>query len=188
MPDGILPDVDFYERLRAYVRRRVPRSFDTDDVVQTVMLRLLESRKPRTLASTRAWLLAAARSAVVDLHRARARAGELIPDSNTILSVESEEGSDITECLLPLLGTLDPEDRTVLQRVDINGESQTGLARELSLSASGLKSRVQRARARLREAVLSRCVVERNARGMPVGPTTCKPGCSPPGSGRNCNR
>jgi RNA polymerase sigma-70 factor (ECF subfamily) len=170
-----LPDSEFYARLRAYVRKRVPSSCDADDVVQTVMVRLLERRGSKTLSSTKAWLLAATRTAVVDLHRDRARSGKPISDGTDLQRAAAEEGSDITECLLPLLATLDPEDRAILQRVEIEGESQARLAHEMSLSVSGLKSRVQRARARLRELVLSRCIVDRNQHGMPVGPATCRP-------------
>jgi RNA polymerase sigma-70 factor, ECF subfamily len=173
-----LADTDFTARLRTYVRRRVSSSSDADDVVQTVLLRLLESGREQSLSSPNAWLLAAARTAIVDHHRARAKSAEAFSDATASSSSQSDVASDITDCLMPLLADLPEEDRTLLRRVDVEGRAQSELARELGLSPSGLKSRVQRARARLREAVLARCVFERDAQGVPVGPATCRPGPS----------
>ncbi|MGE3165465.1 MAG: sigma factor-like helix-turn-helix DNA-binding protein [Planctomycetota bacterium] len=67
-----------------------------------------------------------------------------------------------------MLERLDREDRIVLQRVDMLGESQAEIARELGMSMSGLKSRVQRARQRLRAQLEDCCAVERDRSGRPV--------------------
>jgi RNA polymerase sigma-70 factor (ECF subfamily) len=83
-----------------------------------------------------------------------------------------------------LLGSLDAEDRILLERVDVAHESQVELAQEHSLTPTAMKSRVQRARTRLREAVLARCKVERDAQGRPTGAASCKPG--PGGDACNC--
>lgn len=166
---------EFRARLRRYVEKRVRSSSDADDVVQTVLLRLLETQARGALASPHAWVTAAARSAIVDVLRARAR-----PDAAGTEDVEAgaapevETRDEASECLVPLLALLSAEERSLLERVDVGGEAQSALSRELGLSASGMKSRVQRARARLRDLVLARCQVERDARGEPTGPATCR--------------
>lgn len=175
-----LVENDFLARLRTYVRRRVPSSGDADDVVQTVLLRLIEAKAVGAVSSAHAWLRATARSAIADFHRARARTAQPLEFAEDVADHVAEEQSDITNCLKPLLSALDPDDRAILERVDVRGESQAALARELSLSSSGVKSRVQRARSRLRESVLARCIVERDAEGMPVGPATCRPSSGRP--------
>jgi RNA polymerase sigma-70 factor (ECF subfamily) len=176
---------DFIGPLRTYVRRRVPSSSDADDVVQTVLLRLLESDVEQSLASPTAWVLSAARTAIADHHRSRARSAELLPNTFEIPTSQPEDASDITECLVPLLAGLASDDQALLRRVDLEGESQAALAQEMGLSVSGLKSRVQRARGRLRDAVLSRCEFERDSQGSPIGPATCRPTTSPNGCGCN---
>ena len=173
-----LVENEFTARLRAYVRRRVDSSSDADDVVQTVLLRLLQSGQGPAPTSPDAWLLATARTVIADHFRARARSGEELPESAGIPEGDHEDLSDIGRCLAPLLAGLSSEDRSLLQRVDVAGESQAELAREMGVSPSGLKSRVQRARDRLRNAVLARCEFERDSRGTPVGPATCRPGTS----------
>jgi RNA polymerase sigma-70 factor (ECF subfamily) len=164
---------DFLARLRTFVRRRVPSSSDADDVVQTVLLRLLEARETNDIDSPMSWVLATARTVIADLHRARGRSTMDLPEDASVSAPDDVQ--DITRCLAPLLRTLEAEDRACLERVDVGQESQVALAREYGISTTALKSRVQRARERLREAVLSRCRVERDALGAPTGPASCKP-------------
>lgn len=173
---------EFSTRLRTWVRGRVPSSADADDVVQTVLLKLVESGRAESITSTHAWLRATARNVIADLHRSRASRSTDSAEVTDVASVGQGEDAEIARCLGPLLARLEPADRDVIQRVDVDGESQAALARELELSASGLKSRVQRARARLRDAVLARCVVEFDGRGRPVGAPSCRPG----GDGGRC--
>lgn len=171
---------DFLTRLSGWVRRRVPSSADADDVVQSVLVRFVETRGRRELSSPHAWLRTAARHAIADLHRARSRNGagstELEPVEH-VRDPKSDEHDDRAEaaaCLAPLLATLPEEERRLLTRVDVEGESQTAIARELGLSKSGLKSRVQRARTKLRDALLASCIVERDRSGRPFGAATCR--------------
>lgn len=88
---------------------------------------------------------------------------------------------ELARCLEPLLAELEPRDREILQRVEIEGEAQVELARELALPLSTLKSRVQRARRRLRERYESCCALELDGRGVPLGcaprAQDCGPGC-----------
>src|SRR5687768_11405427 len=64
--------------------------------------------------------------------------------------------------------SLSADDRQVLTRIDLNGESQADLARELGVSHSGIKSRVQRARRRLRDVFEACCSVAQDVRGKPI--------------------
>jgi RNA polymerase sigma-70 factor (ECF subfamily) len=177
-----LLDDEFLARLRAYVRKRVRSAVDADDLVQTVVLRLLEARESSEIESAHAWVLSTARTAITDFHRARARAAESL--AQEVAASAPEDESEITQCLGALLGSLDAEDRILLERVDVAHESQVELAQEHSLTPTAMKSRVQRARTRLREAVLARCKVERDAQGRPTGAASCKPG--PGGDACNC--
>lgn len=172
----VADESEFSARLRTWVRGRVPSSADADDVVQTVLLKLVESGRVESLTSTHAWLRATARNVIADLHRSRASRSADSAEVADVASAEEDDDAEISRCLGPLLARLEPADRDVIQRVDVDGVSQAALARELALSASGMKSRVQRARARLRDAVLARCVVEFDGRGRPVGAPSCRPG------------
>lgn len=169
------------ERLRAFVSRRVPAGVDPDDVVQDVLARMLAHADQVPPGKVQAWALTAARNAVVDLLRRRR------PSTVEAASVPAprpeEDATDLAACMRPLLGTLDERDRWVLEQVDAAGRSQAELARELGVTASTLKSRVQRARQRLRAVLEQCCQVEVDRRGAPLdarrregGSCECEPG------------
>lgn len=160
------------ERLRVYVSRRVAPG-DAEDVVQSVMVKLLEHRDDIGRDSVRAWLFAVTRNAVAEHYRRLRPAVDL----DSFGDVPEREGADpseraiggLTDCLQPMLRTLPAADADVLRRIDLEGESQVTLAGALGVPASTLKSRVQRARAKLRSAFDACCAIELSRDGQPVG-------------------
>lgn len=149
------------ERLRAFAARRVPAA-EADDIVQSVMLKLLERRSEVARESVRAWLFTVTRNAVAEYYRRR-------PDAVGVDHLERFEAGvadrgdaaigALVDCLDPMLGLLSESDAAILRRVDLEGEAQTDIARDLGLSVSTVKSRVQRARARLRAAFDACCSI-----------------------------
>jgi RNA polymerase sigma-70 factor (ECF subfamily) len=90
----------------------------------------------------------------------------------------------------PLLASLGQADREALRLVEVDGVTQVDAARRLGLSVSGMKSRVQRARARLRAVVDACCRLELDRRGGLIayerrigsGCGSCEPSCQPGGA------
>jgi RNA polymerase sigma-70 factor, ECF subfamily len=165
--DTNLLTAEFLTRLRAFVRRRVGRDEDADDVVQDVLAKLVTKGEAVPDEAVHAWLFTVARRAAIDRFRTRkefaemsaeATAPELGPDDGTA-------AAELARCLDPMLARLRDEEKEILSRVDMGGESQAAIARELGVSVSAVKSRVQRARARLRAALETCCAVERDRRG-----------------------
>jgi RNA polymerase sigma-70 factor (ECF subfamily) len=178
------------QRLRSFIRRRVRSDAEADDVLQDVLAKLVERGADVSDASLQAWLWTVARRAVIDRARAarsrEAAAEDFAADLSEYAAETPDESAlrELAACTAPMLATLDREDRELLERVDLAGESQADLARALGLSSSGLKSRVQRARVKLREQFERCCVIERDVRGLPHevrsrpgGP--CGPSCGP---------
>ncbi len=170
--EAAAPDLtdEFLSRLRAFVRRRVRTEHDADDVVQDVLAKLLRHDAAVRAGSVHAWLFTTARRAIIDRARAERRDAAL-PDgdlSGDHLAGDPSASADLARCLEPMMASLDSDDRALLERVDKKGESQAALARELGISASGLKSRVQRARRRLRAVLEDCCAVDRDGRGAPA--------------------
>jgi RNA polymerase sigma-70 factor, ECF subfamily len=82
-----------------------------------------------------------------------------------------------------MLRTLPSSDAVLLQRVDLGSESQTELAVSLGIPLSTLKSRVQRARTKLRSAFDTCCAIELSREGVPID-IDRGAGCAP--SARSC--
>jgi RNA polymerase sigma-70 factor (ECF subfamily) len=158
----------FREQLRGFVRRRVLSDADADDVTQDVLTRLVQHGPPAS-GSVHAWLYTVARNVIIDRTRTRRHPVGLdvveLPEPPQVVDGAERE---LARCLRPMMATLSAEDRHVLERVDLEGLSQTDLAHELGLSLSGAKSRVQRARHRLRTTLEGCCAIDHDARGTPI--------------------
>jgi RNA polymerase sigma-70 factor (ECF subfamily) len=174
---------DLGQRLRAYVARRV-KPADADDIVQSVMVKLLERRGDVEADSVRAWLFAVTRNAVAEHYRQHRPSVELEAFGD-IANADVSDPSDrtiaaLTDCLEPMFLTLGESDADVLRKVDLDGIPQITLAATLGVPLSTLKSRVQRARTKLRAAFDGCCEIERARGGAPIsferGPA-CEPHC-----------
>ena len=158
-------------RLRAYVSRRVIPA-DADDIVQSVMVKLLERRGEIKGDSVRAWLFAVTRNAIAEYYRQKrpAIALDALPDLAETDSSDAAERTiaALSDCLEPMLGTLSEADAGVLRKVDLEGQSQIELAASLGVPLSTLKSRVQRARAKLRATLDVCCAFDLSHGGAPI--------------------
>ena len=98
-------------------------------------------------------------------------------------TAENEERRAIAElagCVRPLLARLSPQDAQALTLTEIEGITQGEAARRLQLSTSGMKSRVQRARQRLKGVFEECCRLQFDVRGTVVSYEQRAPGaCTP---------
>ena len=74
----------------------------------------------------------------------------------------------MARCLAPVLGRLGAADQEAIRLTEIEGLRLADAARRVRVSLPGMKSRVQRARRRLREAMLACCHVALDGRGAPI--------------------
>lgn len=163
---------EFHDPLRRFVANRVIDPADVDDVLQDVYLRLVEHRDSlRAVEHLRGFLHHVARNAIADLHRRRARsatrdrkfAGE--PDEAEATGDSPEGGREfLAACLAPIVRRLDEPYREAISLVELDGLTQAEAADRVGISLSGMKSRVQRGRERLRALVLACCEVELDRR------------------------
>jgi RNA polymerase sigma-70 factor, ECF subfamily len=172
--------LEFRPRLRAFVTRRVSNGADADDIVQFVFLQM-----HRTLADIRsgeriqAWLYSTARRAIADHYRSDRRrrevpAGDVMdldalrPGSEAPTGDAGGVRQDVASCLAPLVDGLPPPDRDAIVLTGFQGFRIADAAARAGLSLTGMKSRVQRARRKLRKAMLDCCHVALDARGTPT--------------------
>lgn len=159
--------------LRRFIARRVHPS-DVDDVLQAVFLRL-HTRLGTVADGERVtgWIYTVTRNVIVDHHRSAQRrrevaVPELPPERHPVLEAEDDDGAaerELAGCLRPLLTDLPPAQAAALQLVEVEGLSQVEAARVAGISVPGMKSRVQRGRARLRDLLLACCEVAQDPRG-----------------------
>lgn len=149
----------FSARLGQFIRARVTDPVTAEDVLQDVFVklqkRLDEFRDP---AKIEGWLFLVARNAVIDHYRTAKPTLEL-PESLPV-ELPATEAIEIEELhvkLRQIIDRLPKEYHQAFVLTTFEGFSQEDLARHLGISLSGAKSRVQRARAKLKEMLLEFC-------------------------------
>jgi RNA polymerase sigma-70 factor (ECF subfamily) len=176
--------VELRTRLRSFVAPRIrDDASSVDDLVQEILLRLHRGLpKLRDAERLDAFSYRVARNAIADHFRTRRREQPIAPEDLEDHAVAADESgvgrAELARCLGPLVDRLDPNYREALLRTDLGDLSQAEAARRLELSAPGMRSRVQRGRAQLHEALAQCCSVELDAasqidRVKRVGPCAC---------------
>jgi len=151
---------DRHEReLRGFLVRQVGDPVLAEDLLQDVFLRALaQGSRFCNLADTRAWLFRVARNRVVDHHRTQ-RDQVPVPEQLADEVEVPEAVAGLAACLPRALAELPPEDADAIRRCDLDGMTQAEYARALGLSLPAAKSRVQRARRRLKAHLKDACQV-----------------------------
>lgn len=158
--------------LEQFVARRTTSRQDAEDVVQDVFLRIhqaLETSGP--IDRMDAWVYRIARNAVIDRYR-RARPVDAL-EGDLPVEVDDSEVDELREalgaCLAPFVDQLPEPYATAVRMIEIEDVTQVEAARLAGISVSGMKSRVQRGRARLRDLVDACCRFELDGRGKVIG-------------------
>jgi RNA polymerase sigma-70 factor (ECF subfamily) len=159
----------YSRRLLAFIRSRVANPADAEDILQEVFIRIHrhlcclpepEWNKPES------WIYQIARHLIIDHYRRQHMLIE-IPES---LPAEPDLSEDDPEAVLALslrqlIDELPEPYRQALILTEYQGLSQKQLAEQVGISLSGAKSRVQRARGKLRDILLQCCHFEFDRRG-----------------------
>jgi RNA polymerase sigma-70 factor (ECF subfamily) len=152
---------DFHAKLRSFTLQHVSDPDIVDDILQDVYLKIHahidELRDSDRLES---WIFQVTRNAIADHYR-RAHPQDELPDSLPApADEEPDAASELAASIGDMLRCLPRKYRQALELTDMQGLSQAKLAERLNISVSGAKSRVQRAREKLKEALLDCCHFE----------------------------
>lgn len=149
--------------LRGYLRHRVADAEAADDVLQDVFVKAMrQGRAFCTLDNPRAWLFQVARNAVVDRLRVLRKLEPLTDELAESTPLNSEPIAPIAAlsgCVARTLSELLPEDAAILRACDLEGQAQRAFAESHGLSLPAAKSRLLRARQRLRDRLTTVCQV-----------------------------
>jgi len=159
----------FHSKLYRFIAGWVPDPDTAEDILQDVYLKIhakIDSLREEDRLES--WIYQITRNAITDYYR-RARPQDELSE---LLPAPEAEGPDamqqLAESVRGMLDCLPDKYRQAIALTDIEGLTQVEMARQLGLSVSGAKSRVQRAREKLREAFLDCCHFEFDRLGMVV--------------------
>jgi len=147
--------------LHAYIKKRVSDPEDANDLLQEILIKshryCMEQKKVQHL---KPWLYQIANHAIIDYHKGKNRleissqVPETIEDDPYLVSV------DVSNYIEPLIRLLPDLYGGAIILSDLKGEKQQAIAEKMKLSLSATKSRIQRAREKLKEKFLACCEIE----------------------------
>lgn len=151
----------FREPLKSFIAKRISNEANAEDMVHDVFLKIhgrIETlQEPDKLP---AWIYQIARNSIIDFYRKNHQ----ITNSDDLLEIEEEESinppEDLSRVVQSMVEKLPPQDKEALLLSDFQGMKQSEIAQQLGISLSGAKSRVQRARKKLKELLLECCHFE----------------------------
>jgi RNA polymerase sigma-70 factor (ECF subfamily) len=151
--------------LRAWARRRLGNAAETDDLMQDLFLKSLrQGERFCSVRNAHAWLFEVARNILADRYRV-ARDTVEMPDDLPSPLVEVDTVDSLTACLPRVLSELSAEDRDAITQCDLLGVPQADFAADRGLKLSTAKSRLQRARHRLKVQMTQVCQVQLEPNG-----------------------
>jgi RNA polymerase sigma-70 factor, ECF subfamily len=149
--------------LRAYLRHRLSDEAAADDVLQDVFVKALRHQSAFcSLDNPRAWLFQVARTTLVDRVRTEHSAEPIEDYQDQLVAPTPESISPVdalAACIATVLNRLPAADAAILRACDIHGQSQRDFADAHALSLPAAKSRLLRARQRLRDQLVLACGV-----------------------------
>jgi RNA polymerase sigma-70 factor (ECF subfamily) len=154
------------EEVRRFLAHRCGCAAEADDLLQEVFLRVVvQGAAFCRVENSRAWLLQVARNLLIDRLRLTKAQVPLPDDLSAEAPQEIEPVDLLSHCLPRVLSELSPEDRAAIVSCDIEGMTQKTFAERQGLSLPAAKSRVLRARSRLRAQLSEACRLEFDEQG-----------------------
>ena len=131
-----------------------------EDLLQDTFLKAMRQGESFcSIENPRAWLFQVARNALIDQGR-RLKPQEALSDALAAPIPEERDPVDALDgCLAKTLSEMSPEDREIIEQCDLQGVKQQSFADMHGLGLPAVKSRLQRARKRLRESLILNCQV-----------------------------
>ncbi len=159
---------DFHTPLQQFIRRHVSDEVTAEDVLQDVFLKIHQHVETlKDVKKLESWIYQIARNAIIDAYRSNRPITTL--EATEVLALPEELPNDdivseLLPCIRAIVRSLPEHDRQALVLTEYQGLTQKELSERLGLSFSGAKSRVQRAREKLKQHLLECCHFELDRR------------------------
>jgi len=150
---------EFNAQLKFFILKRIPDEQSAEDILQDVFLKIHSHIDTlRNEEKLQGWIYQIARNAIRDHYRTY-KAMSPLPE--TLDVAEDLPGDDLVAELVPcikeMVDNLPNDYRDALSLTEYQGLTQRELGEKLGISLSGAKSRVQRAREKLKTTLLDCC-------------------------------
>jgi RNA polymerase sigma-70 factor (ECF subfamily) len=156
----------FHRELENFILKKVKDKVIAKDILQDVFVKIhlhLHAIKDQTKLTS--WIYQLTRNTIYDYYRKLEVVAEEkeIPQEVPDISIHDEQG--LEKCVLPFINQLPSKYKEALVFTDIKGMSQIQMAEQLQITYSSAKSRVQRARQKLKVLFTDCCLIQSDVYG-----------------------
>ncbi|MBO8156329.1 MAG: RNA polymerase sigma factor SigZ [Bacillaceae bacterium] len=163
---------EFKDKLKTFILKRVSHPQDAEDLLQEVFLKIHSYEGAlEEIDRMESWIYQITRNTIIDYYRKKGRKQEISMNENIEGTLEEKADTEdnlndvVSNWIKEMIQSLPAHDRQALILTEFQNYKQKELADELGLSLSGAKSRVQRARKRLKKALQECCHLELDSFG-----------------------
>ena len=171
---------DFSDQLKGFIFKKVKDEDAANDILQDVFLKIMEhSDKVAQAQNIQQYIYGIARNSTIDFFRKQSNTSDY-SDTTAIFTEEEDTTLNTTIadcCVKPFIAQLPEKYRYALVRSELEHISQKELAKELDISYSGAKSRVQRGKEKLKALIMGCCNMPSDTYGNLQASTSNNCGC-----------
>lgn len=159
---------DFRNELLSYIKKKVKDDYIAEDILQEVFIKIYKSiDKLKDQSKLKAWLYRITQNTIIDFYRKKKYIPELDKLENVPVIQYSEDNmnEEVEECVKYMLHQLPDKYKQPLKLYEFNKMKHEEISKKLNLSLSASKTRVQRARNKLKKMLLECCEFELDSYG-----------------------
>lgn len=157
---------EFHERLLGFIKKRVNHDELAKDMLQEVFIKIhqgIDSIQDEKRITS--WVYQITRNTIIDHFRKKKELTAELPTNDVLPEELEDQFVDFTHCVAPFIKQLNEKDQEILKTVSFGNVSQKEYAEHQNISYSTAKSRVQRAREKLKESFIACCNIESDVYG-----------------------
>lgn len=156
-----------YKQISAYVRKLSSTSEHIDEVTQEVFLKIHHSIGTlKNEEKLKPWLNRIVYTTLMDYYK---REKNYVLENTMGLELQQDEAynhnDELINCIMGLLQLLPEQERDLLKAVEIDQMKQTEYAKQYNIKLSTVKSRVQRAKQKIKDQISSNCNLQMDKYG-----------------------
>lgn len=155
---------DFSKPLKGFIKKHVNNHQDVEDILQNVFYKVHSNiGSLKDADKIQAWVYKIAGNAIIDYYRSnkvQLDSYESIDEIQSVIEQDNNSNKEIALCVKAMIMHLPEKYKQALLLTEYQNLTQKQLGEKLGLSVSGAKSRVQRAREKLKEMLLGCCHLE----------------------------
>lgn len=157
---------ELQQRLLQFIRSRVANESDAEDILQDSFQAMQKNaHQLQDEGRLLSWVFQIVRNKIIDYYRRPKRRHEEIEYADIETMQEEELGQRLGPCLQHMLQFLSNTDQAALTAIDVQGQPIKTFAQQAGISESACKSRVQRARKKMRDLFQQCCHISSDSHG-----------------------